>query len=165
MHKRHPVEVGERGDVGIGEHIVARQSPNAAMPIVEHCEAALVEGAKQIVVGTGNLGATRSVHLLIGTAIQLLLRQVGTDRIEHGAINLGIVHIALLFIVGEKQEVGLPLAIGGINVVVMADFFQYVLCFLNRRDRKSTHANVDTAFAVDAFAVVHQGKIVVGAEA
>ena len=51
------------------------------------------------------------------------------------------------------------------QVVIMPDFIQYRLGFFHRRHGDSADAYVHLTFAVGAFVVIHQAKVVVGAKA
>ena len=52
IDKRHLVIIAERGNVGIGEHALARQSPDTAMTNIKEGQHTLVKSTLQIGVGS-----------------------------------------------------------------------------------------------------------------
>ena len=163
--KWHLVVVSQRVDVGNGEDIFARQALHAAMTRVEYRQGTIGEGPHHIIVRARVLHTRAGVDHRISTAIHLLRRQSGAQRIRHPEILLAVLDIRPLFVIGKQQKIGLPVAMDGCEVVIMLDFTQYCLGFFHCRHRDSTDAQIHHAFAVGAFVVVHQTEVVVGAKA
>ena len=135
------------------------------MTRIQYSQNTFVESSHQICIGSRNLHAIRGVHHRISTAVQFFRRQRRTNGIHHPTIRLRGVDITRFFVICKIQQVCLPITKCRGKVVIMADFAQYRLSLSDRRYGDSAYPNIHPTFTIAAFIVVHQSKIIVGAEA
>ena len=108
IDERHLAVVGKRINIGIGKHVLTRQSFDATMAIVKQRQHALVESAHQIGIGSRVHHTARSILQRISATIQLFLCQGRTKGVYSGVKVFTIIHITRFLVVSQKQHIGLP---------------------------------------------------------